>query len=158
MVGFPSEAFFLALQRRMREQQERFRSLGFFDVTFGVHVLPDTGDGPEHRFVLGFEVFDCIRAQAVRDFDTPVDFVLSGRLAAWRAMLENVKGRGGADVAHSINTLTHFGEGLQVRYDDPEGHDKLYRFAESVQAFFDLAATLDVDFAPAGRSPAPAPG
>jgi len=30
-----------------------------------------------------------------------------------------------------------------LRYDDPDGHDKLYRFAESVQQFFDLAATLD---------------
>jgi hypothetical protein len=58
-------------------------------------------------------------------------------------MFENIRQNGGADVAHSINTLTHFGEQLTLRYDDPDGHDKLYRFAESVQEFFDLAATLD---------------
>ena len=40
---------------------------------------------------------------------------------------------------------------MRVVYDDPDGHDKLYRFAESVQEFFDLAAKLDVEF-PAARS------
>jgi hypothetical protein len=35
---------------------------------------------------------------------------------------------------------------MRVLYDDPDGHDKLYRFAESVQEFFDLAAKLDIEF------------
>ena len=48
------------------------------------------------------------------------------------------------DAAHSLNTLTHFGEKIRVTYDDPDGHDKLYRFAESIQEFFDLAAGLDL--------------
>ena len=30
-----------------------------------------------------------------------------------------------------------------MRYDDPDGHDKLYRFAESIQEYFDLSAGLD---------------
>src|SRR6185295_13024527 len=72
-----------------------------------------------------------------------VDVILEGKLGAWREMFENIRANGAADVAHSINTLTHFGETLTLRYDDPDGHDKLYRFAESVQQFFDLAATLD---------------
>jgi len=33
---------------------------------------------------------------------------------------------------------------MRVLYDDPDGHDKLYRFAESVQEFFDLAARVDL--------------
>ena len=143
-LSFPSEEFFRALAAAMRVHEERFRKLGFFDVTIGIRVQPDDGVGPEHLFVLAFEVFECTLAEAVPNF-TPfrVDFVLEGKQSAWREMFDNIRANGGADVAHSINTLTHFGERLTLRYDDPDGHDKLYRFAESVQQFFDLAATLD---------------
>jgi hypothetical protein len=157
MVGFPSDEFFRELQRLMRERRERFRALGFFDVTFGVSVLPDLPGSRAHRFVLRFEVFDCVEVAAVDRFeDQAIDFVLEGRLGAWREMLENIRARGAADAAHSVNTLTHFGEQLRVHYDDPDGHDKLYRFAESVQEFFDLAAHLDIAFAGPER-PAAAP-
>jgi hypothetical protein len=146
-IPFPSEAFFRELRRLMGERAERFRALGYFDVTFGVHVTPDRPGEPDGRFVLEFDVFDCIRADAVAAFASDLDFVLEGRLAVWREMLENIAGRGAADAAHSINTLTHFGDALRVRYDDPDGHDKLYRFAESIQEFFNLAAQVDMTFA-----------
>ncbi len=145
-ISFPSEAFFRELKRLMGERGERFRALGYFDVIFGVHVTPDRPGAPESRFVLGFDVFDCIRADAVAAFGNDVDFVLEGQLAVWREMLENIKGRGAADIAHGINTLTHFGDALRVRYDDPDGHDKLYRFAESIQEFFNLAAHVETTF------------
>jgi hypothetical protein len=143
-VSFPSVEFFAALQSRMRDAAERFRRLGYFDTTFAVCVE----DGANRRFVLAFEVFDCI---GVREAEEPtsnaVDFTLAGSLAAWREMLENIRTHGQADAQHSINTLTHFGEKIRVVYDDPDGHDKLYRFVESIQEFFDLAAGLDVDYA-----------
>jgi hypothetical protein len=65
-------------------------------------------------------------------------------------MLRNIQQHGAADAAHSINTLTHLGERMRVVYDDPDGHDKLYRFAESVQEFIDLAGKLEIQF-PAGH-------
>src|SRR5579883_2889268 len=74
--------------------------------------------------------------------------------AAWRDMLDTIHALGAADTAHSINTLTHFGERLRVRYDDPNGHDKLYRFAESIQQFFDLAARIDFAYPDGSRPPA----
>ena len=156
-VVFPSEEFFRALAAAMRANEDRFRHLGFFDVTIGIRVQPDRGDGGEHLFVLAFEVFECTLAEAVPNF-TPfrVDFVLEGKQSAWREMFDNIRANGGADVAHSINTLTHFGERLTLRYDDPDGHDKLYRFAESVQQFFDLAATLDgITYESGARGAAP---
>src|SRR5437868_11493157 len=156
-IIFPSEPFFQALATAMAGAHERFRGLGFFDATIGIRVLPDDG-GAERLFVLAFEVFECTLAEEVPNF-TPfrVDFVLEGKLAVWREMFENIRANGGADVAHSINTLTHFGEQLTLRYDDPDGHDKLYRFAESIQQFFDLAATLDgVTYEGASRRAAPA--
>jgi hypothetical protein len=140
-VAFPSVDFFAALRAVMGQEAERFRRLGYFDTSFGIEVR---GPSPR-RFVLSFEVFDCTGVREVRDFEgEPVDFILAGDLAVWRDMLENIRLHDGADVAHSINTLSHFGEGLQVLYDDPDGHDKLYRFAESVQAFFDLSARLEI--------------
>jgi hypothetical protein len=156
-VTFPSDAFFKALATAMAGAYDRFRNLGFFDTTIGIRVLPDD-DGAERLFVLAFEVFECARAEAVSTFvSSRVDFTLEGKASAWREMFENIRQNGGADVAHSINTLTHFGEQLTLRYDDPEGHDKLYRFAESVQQFFDLAATLDaVTYEGGSRRVAPA--
>ena len=149
---FPSLAFFEALQREMRTEKDRFSRLGFFDTTFGVRILP-VGGGDATVFVLGFEVFDCVRvAQGLDGAET--DFVVEGRFPAWREMLDNIHELGAADTAHSLNTLTHFGEGLQVRYDDPDGHDKMYRFAESIQEFLDLSARIDFAYPDGSRPPA----
>jgi hypothetical protein len=146
-TAFPSETFFRALQRLMAEQRHRFRVLGYFDVVFGVHVLPERAGESEQRFVLAFDVFDCVRADAVARFEPDIDFILEGTGSIWREMLQNIKQRGAADVAHSINTLTHFGDALRIRYDDPDRHDKLFRFAESIQEFFNLAAHVDLELA-----------
>jgi hypothetical protein len=150
-VRFPSREFFEALQAEMRAERERFSRLGFFDTTFGIRVLVE--DGPPVELALTFEVFDLT---AVREglAGVETDFVLEGPLAAWREMLDAIHALGAADTAHSINTLTHFNEGLTLRYDDPDGHDKLYRFAESVQEFFDLSARIDFEYPGGGRPPA----
>ena len=151
-VSFPSLAFFQAIQREMRAERERFSRLGFFDTTFGVRVLPDGGGAPA-EFSLAFEVFDCVRVgDGLANLET--DFVVEGRFGAWREMLDAIHELGAADTAHSLNTLTHFGEALQVRYDDPDGHDKMYRFAESIQEFFDLSARLDFAYPDGSRPPA----
>ena len=148
-VAFPSLDFFQVLQREVAAERERFSRLGFFDTTFGVRVVQD---GEPAEFTLTFEVFDCIR---VADGIEPgVDFVIEGSLAAWKDMLDNIHELGAADTAHSLNTLTHFGESLRVRYDDPDGHDKMYRFAESIQEFFDLSARLDFQYPDGTRPPA----
>lgn len=145
MVEFPSLEFFGALQSRMREKQEHFKRLGYFDTTFGVRAL---ADGAARQFVLGFEVFDNVRVEEVSAIDPEkVDFILEGSLPAWRDMIDNIRSHGGADAAHSLNTLTHFGEGLKSLYVDPDAHDRMYRFAESIQEYFNLAAGLEVSYA-----------
>ena len=142
-IPFPSVEFFAALQARMREAAERFERLGYFDTTFGVRVRNGSG---ARSFVLSFEVFDCTGVREVESLeDEAVDFTLEGGAEAWREMLDNIRRHGHADADHSINTLTHFGESIRVVYDDPDGHDKLYRFVESIQEFFDLAAAVDVE-------------
>ena len=148
-VTFPSIAFFEALRDAMRDGEERFRRLGFFDTRFGIRVT-DAAPAP-FEATLAFEVFDCVGVEPTL-CDT--DFVLEGSLTAWREMLDAIHALGAADTAHSINTLTHFGEGLQLRYDDPDGHDKLYRFAESIQQYFDLSAGVDFAYPDGARPPA----
>lgn len=143
-VVFPSLEFFRALQTLMQSERERFKRLGYFDTTFGVRVLDAAR---AYQYVLRFEVFECTEVRAVNDLSREaVDFILEGDLAAWVEMLRNIQEHGAADVTHSINTLTHLGERMRVVYDDPDGHDKLYRFAESVQEFIDLAAKLEIEF------------
>ncbi|MFN8543497.1 MAG: hypothetical protein U0807_04745 [Candidatus Binatia bacterium] len=150
-VPFPSVQFFAALRDAMGAEQERFRRLGFFDTTMGVRVLRD--GRPPAEFALTFEVFDCTRVH--EGFaDVQPDFVLEGPLPVWRDMLDAIHHLGAADTAHSINTLTHFGDHLKVVYDDPNGHDMLYRFAESIQEFFDLAARVDFTYDDGRRPPA----
>ena len=127
----------------MRAAAERFRRLGYIDTTFGIRVR----NGETRCFVLTFEVFDCVGAREVRSFGSEgLDFTLEGSLGAWREMFENIREHGRAESDYSINTLTHFGEKISVIYDDPDGHDKLYRFVESIQEFFDLAAGIEIDY------------
>ncbi len=128
----------------MAAEQEKFRRLGFIDTTFGVSV---GHNGRKRNFVLEFEVFELRGVREVESIDsTQVDFTIEGDAAVWREMIENIHRNGEADSAHDINTLAHFGERLKVVYDNPDGHDKLYRFMESIQKFFDLSSKVEVRF------------
>jgi hypothetical protein len=141
IVDFPSIAFFEALQRLMREDCARFERLGYFDATIGVRVLDGRG---RKEYALSFEVFDCVDVEEADLTRRQVDFTLEAGLDVWLEMLANIREHGAADAEHGINTLTHFGERMRSIYDDPDAHDKQFRFAESIQAFFDLAAKLQI--------------
>jgi hypothetical protein len=143
-VRFPSTEYFIALKDRMNAEQARFRRLGFIDTTFGVGVFQN---GISRNFVLAFEVFELKDVHEVGQLDlAQLDFAIEGEVSVWREMIENIKRHGEADTTHDLNTLAHFGEALKISYVDPEGHDKLYRFMESIQEFFDLSSTLEVTF------------
>jgi hypothetical protein len=143
-IAFPSSAFFQALQSAMQQEAVRFRRLGFIDTTFGIHITAPNGQ--HWRYLLAFEVFDCREVTEVQAFDlTSIDFVITGDLAAWTEMLQNIRQHHGADVTHSLNTLTHFGERMTIAYDDPDNRDKFFRFQESIQEFFNLASLLKLD-------------
>jgi len=143
-VSFPSTEYFKALKEKMAADQERFRRLGFIDTTFGVRV---GHNGKPRNFVLEFEVFELKEVREVEAIDPKkVDFTIEGDAGVWREMIENILRNGEADTSHDINTLAHFGERLKVVYDDPDGHDKLYRFMESIQRFFDLSSKVEVRF------------
>jgi len=143
-VSFPSTDYFEALKAQMVAAQEHFSRLGFIDTTFAVSVA---NNGKSHHYVLEFEVFELKNVSEVPAIDLKkVDFSIEGDTKVWREMIENITRNGQADTHHDINTLAHFGEQLKIKYDDPDGHDKLYRFMESIQEFFDLSSKLEVSF------------
>lgn len=138
-VRFPSIGFFQALQQRTKDQAAIFEKLGYCDTTFGIRV----GD---ELYRVAFEIYECVEVAEGGD-PAELDFVLSAPLKVWKEMLEAIVANGGADAAHTINSLTHIGDVIRVEYDDPEGHDRLYRFMATIQAFFDEAAHLDLELA-----------
>jgi hypothetical protein len=143
-VKFPSTDYFNALKGQMAVEQARFRRLGFIDTTFGIGI---TNHAASRYFVLAFEIFELKEVREVERFDlAELDFAIEGEFAVWREMIENIKCHGEADTRHDLNTLAHFGDALKISYADPEGHDKLYRFMESIQEFFDLTSKIEVTF------------
>lgn len=136
-LQFPSLGFFKALQQRTKDEAAAFEKLGYCDTAFGIRV----GD---ELYRISFEVYECVGVEEGGD-PAELDFVLSAPLELWREMLKSIRANGGADAAHTINSLTHIGDVMKVEYDDPEGHDKFYRFMVTIQAFLDEAQHLDVE-------------
>lgn len=136
-LAFPSIEFFRALQQRTKDQAAAFEKLGVCDTSFGIRV-------GEELYRIAFEIYECTEVDECND-PALLDFVLSAPAALWKEMFESIIANGGADAAHTLNSLTHLGDVMKVEYEDPEGHDGLYRFMATIQAFLDEAQHLDVD-------------
>lgn len=135
-ITFPSLEFFEALKKRTVEDPIPFEKLGTCDTHFGVRV----GD---RLFRIRFEVYECVEVAEGGDA-SGLDFVLVAPEETWREMVASILGHGGADAAHTLNTLSHVGDVIRVEYEDAEGHDCFYRFMATLQEFFDQARHLDV--------------
>ncbi|MAG31935.1 MAG: hypothetical protein CL908_13690 [Deltaproteobacteria bacterium] len=136
-IRFPSLEFFRALQQRSKEDADAFEKLGVCDTTFGIRVGSDL-------YRIAFEVYECTEVDETTDASS-LDFVLTAPVELWKEMFESVLANAGADAEHTINSLTHLGDVMKVEYEDPEGHDRLYRFMATIQEFLDEAQHLDVE-------------
>jgi len=137
-LALPSLEFFRALQQRTKEEAAAFEKLGVCDTVFGVRV-------GEALYRIAFEIYECTEVDECSEPGS-LDFVLSAPVELWREMFEAIVANGGADAAHTMNSLTHLGDIMKVEYEDPEGHDVFYRFMATIQAFFDEAQHLDADY------------
>jgi len=141
---FPSLDFFQELARRMKASPAEFEKLGFCDTVMGVKV---DGKSP-HLYALTFEVFEC---SDVRELSSPedasLDFVLEAPFSLWKEMFEAIQANGHPTPAYTLNSLSHVGDRMKVVYDEPEGHDKFYRFMATLQAFVNQAADLEIEWA-----------
>lgn len=143
---FPATEFFLELARRAGADA-RLRRLGAFDATFGVRVLPGGAVERPRLVVLGFETGEAVTVREAPPGDAPddADFVIEAPYGIWREMLASRGPDGAIDAAHTLNTLTHYDDPMRVDARDPLAQDKLFRFQESVQCVFDLAAALEAE-------------
>ncbi|MCP4007458.1 MAG: hypothetical protein GY725_25040 [bacterium] len=143
-IKFPSIDFFQELARRMEANAAAFEKLGFCDTVMGVKV----DSGSSHLYALTFDVFDCtdVRELASAD-DAELDFTLQAPLALWKEMFESIQKNGHPAPAYTLNSLSHVGDQMAVVYDDPEGHDKFYRFMATIQAFVDQTSDMEIEWA-----------
>lgn len=143
-IKFPSIDFFQELARRMKANAAEFEKLGFCDTVMGVKV--DAEDS--HLYALTFDVFDCSDVRELADAgDADLDFLLEAPLALWKEMFESIQKNGVPEPSYTLNSLSHIGDRMRVVYDDPEGHDKFYRFMATLQAFVDQASDLEIEWA-----------
>ncbi len=143
-VKFPSLEFFGELATRMHADRPTFEKLGFCDVLFGVRVVGETS----HLYALTFEVFECSDVRELRDAsEAELACTLEAPAALWREMIESIQKNGLALPEYTLNSLSHIGDRMKVIYDDPEGHDKFYRFMATLQEYINLARDLEIEWA-----------
>lgn len=140
-IEFPSLEFFRELARRMNADRARFEKLGVCDAVMGVRVLGTT----PRLYALRFEVFECVdQRELARPDEVELDFTLEAPADLWAEMLASIRRAGAAEPGYTLNSLSHVGDRMRVVYDDPEGHDKFYRFMATLQAYFDQASELEL--------------
>ncbi len=76
-----------------------------------------------------------------------VDFFLTGPEKTWAEMFSNILENDGADAAHSLETLLWADGGLVLDDEDEMAREAFEAHADWLQAFFDLAKNLTVEFA-----------
>jgi hypothetical protein len=137
---FPSVAWFETLVARMRAEEAAYRELGAMDGAMVVKV-DDEGE-PSTLIEIVFEAFGVRSVRALTSLTeaTPSHFVLEASLPVWREMIDNIHTHGGADLTHTLNYLTFPDDPMLVSGPDQLEIDKFYRYAQSVQRFFNGAA------------------
>ena len=79
---------------------------------------------------------------------------LGQKYGAWKEMVESIRHHHGADLSHTLNSLTLPDWPLRlVPLDEEAGQldvDRFYRYNQSLQEFFDEAAAVDTRFAEEG--------
>lgn len=141
MPTFPSVEWFNAI-KDIVNNDPAFRHNGTIDTVIGVKV-------DDKIYEITFEAFECTNVREVTENDLrDMDFWLEQPYENWKAMIENIKQNGKADLALTLNTidLSMPGEGL-ARSHDGYRRDAFYRFNQSIQDFFDASSRIDTQFA-----------
>jgi catechol 2,3-dioxygenase-like lactoylglutathione lyase family enzyme len=144
VVAFPSVEWFEALGERVVKDKEKFRRLGYFDADVGIKV--DANGARSRGYVIAFEDYGVKGVRAVADPVKSADFTIEGGLDAWSEMVRNIREHGGPDLDHTLNRLTMAGVPLKVVAGDQLKTDIFYRFNQSIQAFFNEAASVPTEF------------
>jgi len=143
MASFPEPEWFLALGRLMEVEGELFRRIGYAETRFAIRVIADDGTKTEYTTGLEISGYQIVRALALDDvaaFDP--DFVVCARRSTWQRMLDEIQRGGRPDLRHTLSSLALIGEELWLESSDQLREDKFYRFNQTLQEMFNLAAKL----------------
>jgi hypothetical protein len=146
MPVFPSVEWFQAVADLVN-QDEEYRKLGYCDAEVGIEV----GD---RLFELTFESFEVTNVREVTPATAgDLDFTLVLPPDQWRAMIENIKQHGRAELEYTLNSLDLATAEEFARADDYYRRDLFYRLNQSFQHFFDTSSKIETEFAiPAGAA------
>lgn len=144
-LRFASTQWFEALAARMKAEIEQYRRLGSIDCTMIVKV-----DGPQET-ELSEIVFESFGVKSIRRLERLEDaplrhFVLEAPGRVWREMIESIRANGAADLKHTLNYLTFPDDPMRVSGPDQLETDTFYRYNESLQRFFDGAASVPTSY------------
>lgn len=144
-------ALFDRLAAAMNAAPERYEGLG--DVNVDLALVMRRPEAEPFRLLLGFRGIRCETvAELAEGEERTADCWLEGGVEHWRAMFADIAAHGGARGEWTLNTLTIFGERLQLHAGDPMGWDKFHRFNQTLQEFFDGAADVSAEEADHGGS------
>ena len=142
MPAFPSVEWFKTAADLLNKS-DSFKRLGTCDSEMGVQV----GD---EIFELDFEAFE---VRDVKKIDQAradqLDFVLVQSPEAWKAMLDDIKANGRATHEFTLNSLDLRSDTEFAKGKDYHRRDAFYRFNQTFQEYFDMAAKVETTF-PAG--------
>jgi hypothetical protein len=150
---FPDPNWFLALGRLMAARGELFQRIGYAETRFVVRVLPDEDGGgqqqnTEQNTGVAMQGYALTEAAALApgeaaSFDS--DFAICARRAVWHRMLDEIARTGRPELRHTLNSLALIGDELWLESADQLREDKFYRFNQSLQELFNLAAQLPAE-------------
>ncbi len=146
---FPSVEWFEAVQQAADAEAETFRRMGFCDAT----VLFELRAGEDKQcFLLTFEDYGMTAVRELEATETPdIDFRLAADAAGWCEMIENIRAHGEADLEHTMNRL-HLPRVLELTAPDQQRADLFFRYNQTFQQFFNLAARVPTEYS---AEPAP---
>lgn len=142
MTAFPEAAWFESLGHLMKEQREVFERLGYAETRCVLKVIGE-GNGQADRYVgLAFEGYGLAGVKKVaspEEFDP--DFILCARAFVWERMLEEIRENGHPSLRRTLSSLVLVGDEMWLESEDQLREDRFYRFNQTLQEFFNLAAS-----------------
>ena len=139
MPVFPSLEWFQAAADLLNKS-DSFKRLGTCDAEMGVQV-------DNEYYEIDFEAFE---VKAVKRIDAQraeeLDFTLVQSLDAWRAMIEDIQAHGRATHDHTLNSLDLQSAEEFAVGKDYHRRDAFYRFNQTFQEYFDMAAKIETTF------------
>jgi hypothetical protein len=147
-LPFPSLEWFRRLAELMNRNRALHEHLGYIDCVAEFTISDGAADGGPFSVQVTFEEFQAVEVREARPEDAPrADFVLEASMGTWREMLESIaRGGGRPDLTHTLNYLSHMGEPLAVRSDDPMRRDLYFRYNQSLQEFVNASAQISTVF------------